>query len=141
MHLQSESNATTRTTYPDSVLRLVTSAGHRPEADHLPMLTLDERGMILDCNNPFERLFATEWHDLAWHHITRLFPELSASDFAQAGQVYPILDYLRRCARLYQTRNRHGVSFSCKLFFVGFMDEGKYRLRLTVVPSGDTESQ
>lgn len=139
MHLQNESNATTKTNYSHSALRLETSAEQQPEVDHLPMLTLDERGMILDCNTPLEKLFDIEWLDLAWHHITRLFPELSASDFVQAGQVYPILDYLNRCARLYQTRNRHGVRFSCKLFFVGFMDEGKYRLRLTVVASGDTE--
>jgi hypothetical protein len=141
MYLPSERNATTKTTYPDSALRLETSAERQPEVGHLPMLTLDERGMILDCNTPFERLFDIEWRDLAWHHITRLFPELSASDFVQAGQVYPILDYLHRCAQLHQTRNRRGVSFSCKLFFAGFVDEGKYRLSLTVIPSGDTESQ
>jgi hypothetical protein len=96
--------------------------------------------MILDCNKLFEMLFGIEWRDLVWHHITRLFPQLSANDFALAGEVYPIRDYLIRCSQLYQAQNQHGVPFSSNLIFVRTAHEGKCCLRLTVIPVGATES-
>jgi hypothetical protein len=110
------------------------------ERDDLPAISLDERGMILDCNKPFETLFGFDWRDLVWHHITKVFPQLSTVEFTQAGQVYPLLDYLVRCSQLYQAKNRDGVTFSSNLIFVRLEHEGKRLLRLIVFPSEATKS-
>jgi PAS domain-containing protein len=110
------------------------------ERDVHPVVTLDELGMILDCNKPFERLFGFEWHDLLWHHISRLFPQLSATDLALAGEVYPILDYLIRCGQPHQAQSRHGVPFTCHLIFARIAQEGRCCLELAVFPHDDTQS-
>ena len=115
----------------------------RPEStteysvEQQPALSLDERGMITDCNKPFEMLFGLEWRDLVWHHVTRVFPQLSAEDFSRAGEIYPLPDYLSRCSQRYQAKNRHGETFTSNLIFVRHEQEGKVLLRMMVFPSDD----
>jgi len=107
------------------------------EQNDLPALSLDERGMILDCNKQFEMRTGFKWHDLVWHHITNVFPQLTPADFIQAGQVYPLPDYLIRCGQLYQAKDRRGVTFNSNLIFVRLEHEGVRSLRLIVCPSED----
>jgi hypothetical protein len=139
MNLQRDSDPIAQTlSYPCGIQQ-ERNDEYLAEQDVHPVLTLDERGMILDCNKLFEMLFGIEWHNLIWHHISRLFPQLTAQDFALAGEVYPIREYLIRCGQLHQAQDRHGVPFSCNLIFVRAAHEGKCCLRLTVIPSGGTK--
>jgi PAS domain S-box-containing protein len=106
------------------------------ETWHLfPMVLLNARGMILECNAAFETLFGMAWASLGWQHISMLFPELDADDFALAGKTYPMQDYLIRCGQLHRGRNRQGEMFSCNLVFAPALHEGDHCLRLTVIPS------
>jgi hypothetical protein len=138
MNLQSEGNAAIVTrTFPGANRQEWTDE-HLPERDDYPALSLDERGMILDCNKPFEMLFGFDWRDVIWYHITKIFPQLTAVEFIHAGQTCPLSDYLARCSQLYQAQNRNGVTFSSNLIFVRLEQEGKSILRMIVFPSHGT---
>lgn len=102
-----------------------------------PMAILNERGMILECNKPFETLFGFEWGGLTWQHISRLFPNLLGNDFVQAGETTPLRDYLIRCAEQHRAQHRNGGIFSCNLIFVRTAHDGMCCLMMTVIPSGD----
>lgn len=108
----------------------------RDTQNSFPMVILSARGMILECNEAFEMLFGMAWDSMSWQHVSMLFPELDADDFALAGRTSPMQDYLVRCGRLHQGRNRQGGMFSCNLVFVPALHDGDHCLRLTVIPSG-----
>ena len=139
MNLHPAGNAAIETGLPACAIRQDWTDEHLAERDDLPAISLNERGMILDCNKPFEVLFGFDWRDLVWHHITKVFPQLTTVEFTQAGQVYPLLDYLVRCSQLYQAKKRDGVTFSSNLIFVRLEQEGKHLLRLIVFPSEATQ--
>lgn len=97
-----------------------------------PALSLDERGMILDCSKSFEKLLGFRRSELVWHHVSMLFSQLEGIELVQGGQVNSLLNYLCRCGRLYQVKNRQGETFSSNLNFFRIENQGKRFLRLIV---------
>jgi PAS domain S-box-containing protein len=134
MNLQSEDSAGrgayafAKAISPEEVRRRL-SEQHEP-----PALSLDERGMILDCSKSFRTLFGFRRSDLVWQHVSTLFPQLADIELVQAGQVNSLLNYLCRCGKLYQAINRQGDTFSINLSFVRIEYKGKGILRLIVHP-------
>ncbi|MFZ2161283.1 MAG: PAS domain-containing protein [Sideroxyarcus sp.] len=106
-----------------------------------PALSLDERGMILDCSKSFRTLFGFQRSDLVWQHVSTLFPQLAEIELVQAGQVNSLLSYLCRCGKLYQAINRQGDSFSISLSFVRIEYKGRGTVRLIVHPFIDAECE
>jgi len=109
------------------------------ELNDPPALSLDERGMILDCSKSFRTLFGFQRSELVWQHVSTLFPQLAEIDLVQAGQVNSLLSYLCRCGKLYQAINRQGDSFSINLSFVRIEYKGRGILRLIVHPFMNAE--
>ena len=70
----------------------------------LPALSLDERGMIKDCSKSFEELVGFRRSELAWRHVSMVFPELKDMDLFHDGQINPMLSYLSRCRQQYLVR-------------------------------------
>lgn len=102
-----------------------------------PALTLDERGMIRDCSESGESLFGYRRHDdLIWQHISRLLPQLSGVALVLEGRINPLLNFLCRCGKLFETQNRLGDTFLSKLSFVQLEHDAIPTLRLIVCPSG-----
>jgi PAS fold len=104
------------------------------ERNDPPALSLDERGMILECSKSFEVLFGFRRSSLVWHHISMLFPKLTGVELVQAGQLNPLLKYLCRCGQLYLAQNKRGDTFASYLSFVHIEYGGKRSLRLIVRP-------
>jgi PAS domain S-box-containing protein len=99
-----------------------------------PALSLDDRGMIIDCSKSFGRLFGFHRSDLVWHHVSTLFPQLEGVELVQGGQVNSFINYLCRCGQVYQAKNRSGDMFSSHLSFVRIEYNGKRILRMIVHP-------
>ncbi|MGA9667142.1 MAG: PAS domain-containing protein [Gallionella sp.] len=108
---------------------------HEPAA-----LTLDERGMIRDCNKSGEKLFGYPRHDLIWQHVSKLLPQLSEVALVQQQRFNPLLNFLCRCGKLFQTENRQGKTFPSELSFVHLEHEGMRTLRVIVHPFGNAKS-
>jgi len=138
MNLPEEGCNAIKTGIPASAIRRELTAGYEPERHGA--LLLDERGFITDCNKSFEALFGMEWKELVWQHVTQVFPQITADDFAHAGEIHPLHDYLIRCGQRYEAKNRHGDAFTSNLIFVHHEQEGKRLLRVMVFPSDDAES-
>jgi PAS domain S-box-containing protein len=103
-------------------------------------LSLDERGMIIDCNKTFEKLFGLRRSDLVWRHVSTLFTQLIGVELVQAGRINPHLNYLCRCGQLYQGKNRQGDTFLSNLSLVRLKSNGRHFLRMIVRPSGNAMS-
>jgi PAS domain S-box-containing protein len=132
MSLQLENNKITKNTTPFLVEPKQPTEIFQIAKQEPPALSLDERGMIKDCNKSFERMVGFRRSELVWHHFSMVFPELKEVELFQNGQINPMLSYLSRCGQPYQTQNHLGESFPKKLNFVILDNQGKRTLRLIV---------
>jgi PAS domain S-box-containing protein len=105
---------------------------HSSEQHDPPALSLDERGMILDCSKTFEKLFGFRRSELVWRHVSTLFTQLTGVELVKEEQVNPFLNYLCRCGQLYQAQNRQGDTFLSNLSIVRLEYDGRRFLRLIV---------
>jgi hypothetical protein len=99
-----------------------------------PALLLGERSLIQDCSKCLLLLFGLRHSDLVWQPISKLFPQFAEVELIRAGQVNPYINYLCRCGKRYQSKNRQGDTFSCNLSFVGIEYEGRRSFRMIVRP-------
>ena len=108
--------------------------GYWAERHDVPALSLGEHGLIQDCNKSLVMLFGFRRSDLVWKPVSKLFPQLAEVALIEAGKVNPFLNYLCRCGQLYQSRNRHGDTFSSNLSIVRLECEGRRSFRMIVRP-------
>jgi hypothetical protein len=108
--------------------------------DEPPSLLLDEDGLIQDCSKPVESLFGYRLGELAWQHISCLFPHLSEIALIQQGRVNPKLDFISRCGHIFLGLNKQGNAIPTELNFVRFEHDGSCTLKLILRPSGSTAS-
>jgi PAS domain S-box-containing protein len=139
MNLQSEDGAATGTYAFAKAIRTEEVRQHLTEQNEPPALSLDERGMILDCSKSFRTLFGFRRSDLVWQHVSTLFPQFAGVELIQAGQANSLLSYLCRCGKRYQAKNRQGDIFPINLSFVRIEYKGKGILRLIVHPLASGE--
>ncbi len=146
MKLQSEESAARGTYVFAKAIGTEELRQHLADQHEPPALSLDERGMIQDCSKSFRKLFGFRRSDLVWQHVSTLFPQLEGVELVQAGQVNALLNYLSRCGKIYEAKNRQGDTFSTNLSFVRIEHNGKGILRLIVHPfasakcDGDAQS-
>jgi PAS domain S-box-containing protein len=105
---------------------------HLSEQHEPPALSLDEKGMIVDCSKSFRTLFGFRRSDLVWKHVSTLFPQFEGVELVQGGQVNSMLNYLSRCGKLYEAKNRQGDTLSINLSFVPIENKGKRIVRMIV---------
>ena len=105
-----------------------------------PALSLNERGMIQDCNKCCERLFGYQRRELVWQPVSSLFPQLTGVVWVQDGRFNPRLNFLCRCGKLFQAQNRQGDTFTNTLSFVRLEYNGRPTLRLIVSPAETARS-
>lgn len=138
MKLQTVNNAATKITMNDSNEQQALEDKQFAERSEPPSITLDERGMVLDYSKACEEFFGYQRRDLVWHHVSRLFPQLTDVELVKKGRFNPLLVFLCRCGKIFQAKNMLGDLFSCNLSFVHLEYNGKLTLRLIVNPSGGT---
>ena len=102
--------------------------------DDLVALTLDERGVILDCSKAAERLFGYLRSELMWRHVSQLLPQLIEDVLVQDGRLNPKLSFLCHSGHLFQTHGRQGRAFRSELHFVELNNLSGRILRLIVCP-------
>jgi PAS domain-containing protein len=112
--------------------------------EDVAVLTLDERGTILDCSRAAETLFKYLRSEMVWQHVSLLLPQLANVDLMQNGEPNPGLRFLCRIGRLFRTVAQDGRSFPSELYFTVLFNDGCGRLLLIVRPKAemaDGESQ
>lgn len=104
-------------------------------------ISVDARGIILDCSNTSEHIFGYRRRDLLMRHISKLFPELAEVELIQKEEFNQSLVFLCRCGKLLLAKNRLGDTFSCHLNFVHLGNNGKNTFRLIASPADNARSQ
>jgi hypothetical protein len=122
---------------PTRILGSAPSVGTADTGEDTAALTVDERGMVCDCNHAGELLFKYRRGELVWRHFSMLLPQLADVDLMPNGQPNPRLRYLCRIGCQLQAVNRDGERFACDLFLNAIDGTGHGRLRLIVRPAGD----
>ncbi|MDP2030783.1 MAG: PAS domain S-box protein [Thiobacillus sp.] len=84
--------------------------------NELPVLTLDDMGVIRDCSHTCEQVFGYLVDELAGRHVSVVLPQLPDTDLVQDGRINARLAYLCHCAVAFQARCRDGRYFTSELF-------------------------
>jgi len=89
----------------------------RAEAgEDMAALTLDERGMICDCDPAAEALFKCRRSELVWRHVSLLLPQLAEFELMPNGQANPRLRFLCHIGQRFQAVAQDGEHFASELF-------------------------
>ncbi len=105
-----------------------------PEWREPAALTLDERGMILDCSDSGEELFGYCRLDLIHQHVSKLLPQLAGVDLIQDGEPNAQLGFLCHIGHPFQFHDCNGGVFNSELSFVHLNHAGKSIVRLIARP-------
>jgi hypothetical protein len=117
----------------ETVASVPSVAAAGPE-ERAAVLTLDNRGMICDCNRSAETLFMYRRSEMVWRHVSMLLPQLAELDLMPNGQPNPRLRFLCRIGRAFQAFARNGERFASDLFFNVLRNSDQGRLLLIVRP-------
>lgn len=108
--------------------------------EDMAAMTLDDRGMIRDCNRASETLFQYLRSELVWRHVSILLPQLAALELMQNGQPNPRLRFLCRTGRHYQAVTQTGRRFASELFLNRLNSTEHGGLSLIVRPAEEAAS-
>lgn len=102
--------------------------------DNKMELTLNEQGIICDCNIPVGDLFGYRRSELAWRHISELMPELAGIKLMHDGRINPRLHFLSHIGHRFQLLGLGGKLFEVKLFIRDMEIQGRHDLRAMIFP-------
>jgi len=100
-------------------------------------LTLDDRGVVCDCNDACETLFKCRRSDLLRRHVSKLLPQLAEMDLMPNGQPNPRLRFLCRIGRQFRAVADDGEDIASELFFNVLDNRGRHELSLIVRRAAD----
>jgi PAS domain S-box-containing protein len=134
--LSSSENALKSTANECDVLGIAAEVfvGTRRTEDGMAALTLDERGMICDCNSASEKLFGYRRSELVWRHVSMLLPQLTGIDLLEDGRINAELRFRCHIDYRFQVLNRNGERFLGGLWLNDLRNNGSRRLRAIVRP-------
>ncbi len=117
------------------------TAGSRAVAaavgDEVALLTLDDRGMICDCNGAGEALFRYRRSELVWRHVSMLLPQFEEMASMENGQPNSLLSYLCHIGLQFHAVTQDGRNFASELFLNCLDSAGHGRLSLIVRPAAE----
>jgi hypothetical protein len=106
----------------------------------LVALSLDESGIIRECDSVAEMVFGYLPHELYWQHISCLFPTLADVALMQGNQLNPMLNYICHCDHYFEAIDKQENIIICHLNFVLVENEGRQNLRMIVRPVPNARS-
>ena len=98
----------------------------------LAFLTLDEVGIIIDCDGAIEAMFGYPRADLIFRHVSMLLPRLEDMELIQGGHLSSRLHYLCHVGLPFLVRPRDGEQFLGYLLLTDLSNPAERRLRLSV---------
>ena len=110
--------------------RAINTAG-----EDVAALTLDDSGMICDCNGASEALFKYRRSDVVRQHVSMLLPQLAELDVMQNGEVNPRLRFLCHIGRSFQAVAQDGQRFAGELFLNVLDNMARGHVSLLVRPA------
>lgn len=115
-------------------LSAVKHIGHKALDEDRLILTVNDNGMISECNRAAGKLLGCMPSELIWQPLSKLLPKLQNVALVQGQNVNPYLNFLSRAGYLFDLQTTKGVHLACKVFFcvVGCMEQ--HFLRVIICP-------
>lgn len=110
----------------------VYSAGSAGTDENPAVLTLDDVGMVCDCNSEGEALFRYHRDELVGRHVSLLLPQLTELQLIQSGRLNPYLRARCRFGCHFQAVTGDGEYFAIDLFLNLLGRAGHDRLSVIV---------
>ncbi len=82
----------------------------------LAKITLDDRGIILNCCSTCEKVLGYRQDELKGRHVSALLPSLQGTELVLEERINSRLAFLCHCATPFQARRRDGLCFNSELF-------------------------
>jgi PAS domain-containing protein len=95
-------------------------------------LTLDDSGMIRDCNQAAGELLDCSTSELTGQPISSLFPELAKIMRVHGKRANSCLCFLSRIGHRFEVVSMSGAHFESELFFIDLENLGRYYLRVII---------
>ena len=140
MNLHIENRAAKITKPAPYLKRPTMSDNSQPARISMFAFSLDDTGVIRECDKSVEKIFGYSPHELVWQHISCLFPSLADVSLMQGHQVNQMLNYICHCDHHFEAFNKQSDIIVCNLSFVLVENEGGHNLRMIVrpVPNANT---
>ena len=112
------------------------NAGASPESllidEEQAALTLDQCGVIRDCNEAGAQLFGYRRAELIRQHVSLLLPQLADVELLKDGRLNDRLRFLCSITGYFQGLRRSGERFASDLFLLDLFNSGCPDLRMIV---------
>ena len=105
-----------------------------------PSLTLDASGFIQDSEESIENLFGYSRQELAWQHVSCLFPKFSEVSLMKDELLNPLLGYLCHCDHVFNAVDKQGDIINCNLNIFVIEHKKISNIRLIVRPVAKASS-
>ncbi len=106
-----------------------------PSKDNIAVLTLNDKGMIRECNQAVGTLFGCRPSNLIWQHISVLLPQLAETPLITGGTINPRLRFLSRIGHPFEVVRMDGARVASELFFNTTENRGRKQLRVIISPN------
>lgn len=104
--------------------------------DDLAVLTLDENGMIKECNKAGADLLGCAASKLTWLNVSKFLPRLGEVALLEGERVNPYLRFLSRAGHQFEFIAMGGAHFTSQLFFNEAENQNPHYLRVIIQPAG-----
>jgi len=104
-------------------------------SDNLPVLMLNDNGVIHECNQACEKLFGYLSGEILWKHISTLLPQLAGIALMTGTQINPRLHFLAHIGHHFEVVGLGGIHFASLLFINEVESMGQHYLRLIICPT------
>ena len=84
--------------------------------ENVAALTLDQNGIICDCNSATEALFRYRRNEIVQRHVSMLLPQLAQLDLMEDGRINQHLHFLCHIGRAFLAVAQDGERFTGELF-------------------------
>jgi len=110
------------------------NADYYQSEEDLAFLTLDDDGLICECNKAAAILLDGAPNSLTWQPISKFLPWLKETPLMLGKSVNPTLRFLSRIGYSFEVIGMGGIHFACTLFFNEIESLGRHHLRLIFRP-------
>lgn len=110
------------------------SGDSTPREENTVILTLNDSGIICECNRAGCRLLGCTRNALAWQHVSRLLPQLQNTVLLKNAHLNPYLKFLSRVGHPFEVVTLNGLHFYAELFFSEIENLGRQTLQVIIAP-------
>ena len=102
------------------------------DEDGFAELTLNDNGIIRDCNEAIERISGYSLEQLLWQHVSVLLPQLAGLELMRGGEINRRLRFLAHIGHCFEMSGMNGENLAVRICLNHVETKGRHFLRITI---------